>query len=307
MTAPTDAPLRACFDADITFLNGGSLSARSFRLDVDSAAATPAELGLALVAHLGLLMVDEVRISELSFVPEPHRGSRRTGAPADPRPAGRPRLVDLTHPVEDGMTTYPGLPGPQFGVHLSREDSRARYAPGTEFEIGRISMVTNTGTYLDAPWHRFAAGSDLAGLPLEHTAAVDAVVVDLRGSSRRGIDPPALAAVEVRGRAVLLHTGWDRFWRTDHYAQGAPFLGAAAARDLVARGATLVGIDAVNIDDIGDGQRPAHTALLAAGIPVLEHLTGLDLLPAEGFTLHAAPVPVRGLGTFPVRAYAVLA
>ena len=221
-------------------------------------------------------------------------------------------LVDLTHPIEPGMVTYPGLPGPQLGLHLSREDSRAHYGPGTEFEIGTLAMVGNTGTYLDAPWHRYP----------------DGVVVDLRRDgvqsgtpgAPRGISARDLAASMaaasmaaastassgVSGRAVLLHTGWDHLWRTPRYGLDAPFLTADGAAWLVDHGAVLVGIDAVNIDDMGDPSRPAHTALLAAGIPVLEHLTGLAGLPVTGFALHAAPLPVRGLGTVAVRAYAVL-
>ncbi|HYT09968.1 MAG TPA: cyclase family protein [Mycobacteriales bacterium] len=215
-------------------------------------------------------------------------------------------LVDLTHPVENGMTTYPGLPGPEVGAHVTREASRASYAPGTEFHLGRISMVANTGTYLDSPYHRFADGLDLAALPLRSTADLPGVVVDVTGSDVRGIDPLATAGTNVAGRAVLLRTGWDRHWRTDRYGEDAPYLTADGADDLVERGAVLVGIDSVNIDDRGDPSRPAHTALLAAGVPVLEHLTGLDRLPAAGFRLHAAPVPVVALGTFPVRAYAVV-
>jgi kynurenine formamidase len=224
------------------------------------------------------------------------------------------RLVDLTHPIEDGMGTYPGLPGPQVGVHLSREASRSHYGPGTEFEIGTLSMVGNTGTYLDAPWHRFADGPDLADLPLQRTAAVPGVVIavpEVRDGARRGIGvrdlvAATLSATGVTGRAVLLQTGWDRHWRAPRYGVDAPFLTADGAAWLVERGAALVGIDAVNIDDVTDPARPAHTLLLAAGIPVLEHLTGLDALPVEGFALHAAPLPVRGLGTVPVRAYAVV-
>jgi arylformamidase len=219
------------------------------------------------------------------------------------------RLVDLTHPVEEGMATYPGLPGPTLGIHLSREDSVAHYAPGTTFEMATITMVGNTGTYLDAPWHRFADGADLAALPLERTAALPGLVVDATGATRRGIEACDLGDLDVAGRAVLLFTGWDRHWRTPAYGVDAPFLTAAGAHLLVEGGATLVGIDSVNLDDSGPtsgGQRPAHTALLGAGIPVLEHLTGLAGLPRQGFTLHAAPVPVRRFGTFPVRAYAVV-
>lgn len=299
--------LRACFDADVRFLNSGSLAVRDFRLDVPSADLDAAQVGLLLVAHLGLLMVGTVSVTQLRFVAERHKGSRGTTAGTPTTTGDGGRLVDLTHPVEEGMVTYPGLPAPSFGLHLSRQDSEAHYAPGTRFELATISMIGNTGTYLDAPWHRFADGTDLAGLPLERTAAVPGVVVDVTGAGARAIDAPALAAVDVEGRAVLLHTGWDRHWRRAEYAVDAPFLTAAGAASLVDRGAVLVGIDALNIDDGGDPERPAHTRLLAAGIPVLEHLTGLSALPPSGFALHAAPVPVRRFGTFPVRAYAVLA
>ena len=216
---------------------------------------------------------------------------------------GTRRVVDLTHPVEDGMVTYPGMPGPQVGTYLSRADSVGRYAPGTEFHIGRISMIANTGTYLDTPSHRFADGADLADFPLAHTTDLDGVVIDLTGAGRALHVP---STVDVGGRAVLLRTGWDRHWRTDAYGMDAPFLTHEGALSLVSRGATLVGIDSLNIDDAGDGARPAHTELLRVGIPVLEHLCGLDALPPHGFRLHAAPVPVRGMGTFPVRAYAVI-
>jgi arylformamidase len=311
---------RASFDADVTFLNGGSLTVRDFRLDVASDQLSADEVGLLLVGHLGLLMVGEVSVSGLRFVTEAHKGSRGT-LPAAGTAAGTGtgtgtttgtttgtgvRLIDLTHPVEEGMVTYPGLPAPAFGLHLSRAESAAHYAPGTEFELATITMIGNTGTYLDAPWHRFPDGIDLAGLPLERTAALDGLLVDVTGSTSRGIDAAALAALDVRGRAVLLRTGWDRHWRTLQYGSDAPFLTGAGAQLLAERGAVLVGIDSLNIDDAGDPHRPAHTGLLAAGIPVLEHLHGLDALPPSGFTLHAAPVPVRRFGTFPVRAYAVL-
>ena len=213
------------------------------------------------------------------------------------------RLVDLSHIVEDGMITYPGLPGPVISDHLSREASRERYAPGTEFQIGRIDMVANTGTYLDAPAHRWADGADLAGLALESLALLPGIVVRHRGPA---VDADAFAAIDVSGRAVLVHTGWEEHWGTPQYGgPGSPFLTAAAASTLVDAGAALVGIDSVNIDDIADGSRPAHTALLRAGIPIVEHLRGLEQLPdGEPFTFTAVPVPVRGMGTFPVRAFA---
>ncbi len=215
-------------------------------------------------------------------------------------------VVDLTHPVEPGMTTYPGLPGPEITDHLSRADSRERYASGTEFQIGRISMVANTGTYLDAPFHRFDGGTDLAKVDLAAVADVPGVLLDLTGAGP-GISAAAFDALAVAGQAVLIRTDWDRRWGTPGYGDaGHPFLTADAVDRLVALGPSVVGIDSVNIDDMADGARPAHTGLLAAGILIVEHLTGLRHLPASGFRFHCAPVPVAGMGTFPVRAYAVV-
>jgi arylformamidase len=216
------------------------------------------------------------------------------------------RLVDLSHPIEAGMITYPGLPGPAIDRHLSHEDSRAHYAPGTTFGIDRITMVGNTGTYLDSPFHRYADGDDLAALDLASLADLPIALADLTGSGDRAIDTAALRTLDVNGRAVLLHTGWDRHWRTDRYAVDAPFLSGDAAAWLVDRGVRLVGIDSVNIDDADDRRRPAHSTLLAAGVLVLEHLTGLDALPSTGARLHAVPPKVVAFGTFPVRAYAVV-
>jgi len=221
-----------------------------------------------------------------------------TGQPT----AGNRAWVELSHPIVAGMITYPGIPGPEVTPHLTREQSRQLYAPGTELAMDRISMIGNTGTYLDSPFHRYADGTDLAGLPLTVLADLPAVVV--RTTSVRAVEVDALAAVEVRDHAVLLHTGGDRHWGTPDYARDAPFLTEAGARWLVEHGARLVGIDAVNIDDIGDRGRPAHTLLLAAGIPIVEHLTGLEQLPPTGARFTAAPPLVVGFGTFPVRAYA---
>jgi arylformamidase len=260
-------------------------------------------VGLLLVRHLGLLMVDRVEVSDLTFLAEPHKGTPGLAAAG----ARARRIVDLSHPIEDGMVTYPGLPGPRLREHLSREASRERYAAGTEFLIGEVTMVGNTGTYLDSPHHRYAGGTDLAGLPIERVTDLDGIVVRLTGSAARGVDIPALAARDVAGKAVLLHTGWDARWRTDSYGDAEhPYLTGAAARWLVEQGAALVGIDSVNIDDTTGDDRPAHSALLGAGIPVVEHLTALGELPADGFRFHAPPAPVRDFGTFPVRAYAIL-
>lgn len=213
------------------------------------------------------------------------------------------RFVDLSHLVEAGMITYPGMPGPTISDYLTRSASRERYAAGTEFHIGRIEMIANTGTYLDTPFHRFDDGHDLAGLPLEAVAAVPGVVVD---ATDRAIGADAFEDVDVSGRAVLVRTGWSRHWGTQEYGGvDHPHLTAAAAELLVDRGAVLVGIDSVNIDGTADGARPAHTTLLRAGVYVLEHLTAMEELDAPGFEVFAVPVKVRGMGTFPVRAFAL--
>jgi kynurenine formamidase len=215
------------------------------------------------------------------------------------------RLLDLSHAVEHGLVTYPGLPAPVVSDHLGRTASRERYAEGTEFQIGRIDMVANTGTYVDAPSHRFADGHDLAELPLESLADLPGVVVDAPAGARR-IGPAALPQRALRGCAVLFRTGWSRHFGTPRYGEGHPFLSAELARELVRRGVALVGIDSLNVDDTEDGTRPVHTALLAAGIPIVEHLARLEQLPGTGFRFFAVPVKVRGMGSFPVRAFAHL-
>ncbi len=217
----------------------------------------------------------------------------------------RSTLVDLSHTVEHGLETYRGLPGPIICDFLSREASRAKYAPGTEFHIGRIDMVANTGTYVDSPFHRFADGRDLSELPLEQLADLDAVVVRARGGGR-AVDRDAFDGLDMKGRAVLVHTGWDRHWTTDAYFEGHPYLTEAAAAVLVERGAVFVGIDSFNIDDTDDLRRPVHTTLLGNNIPIGELLCGLDGLPARGARFFAVPVKVKAFGTFPVRAFAKL-
>jgi kynurenine formamidase len=220
--------------------------------------------------------------------------------------APKSRLIELSHTIEHGMATYPGLPGPELTEHLTREAAEAVFGPGVRLQIGRISMVGNTGTYLDSPFHRFDDGADLAALALERLAALDGIVVHVTGSSRRTIDAADLTRHDVAGRAVLVHTGWERQWRTAAYGVDAPYLTRAATEWLVDHGAALVGIDSVNIDDMADRMRPVHTGLLGAGIPIVEHLRGLDQLPATGFRFHAAPPRIERFGTFPVRAYAVI-
>jgi kynurenine formamidase len=307
---------RAVFDAVVTFSNGGGLTAEAFRVDVPGPDADQAQVAELFLASLGLLLTDTVEIRQLQIVAEAHRGTR--GGPSAARPGGagdaeassRPwRYVELNHVIRDGMITYPGLPAPEITPHLSRAASRAVYAPGTEFAIDRISMLGNTGTYLDSPFHRYPGGADLAGLPLQDLAELPAVVVRTAGTGLRGVDVGALAGHDVAGRAVLLHTGGDAHWGTADYAREAPYLTEDGARWLVDHDAALVGIDAVNIDNADEssqGCRPAHTVLLAAGIPIVEHLTGLDQLPPQGARFTAVPPRITGFGTFPVRAYAAV-
>lgn len=215
-------------------------------------------------------------------------------------------LIDVSHEIETGMVTYPGLPAPVISDYLSREAALGKYAEGTTFQIGRIEMVANTGTYVDAPFHRFMEGGDLASLPLERLADLEGVVIDATRRASRAIDVDQFENLTLKNRAVLVRTGWDVHWRTEQYSKEAPFLTRAAAEFLVAAGIALAGIDSVNIDDMNDGQRPAHTVLLGANIPIAEHLCNLDKLPLTGFRFHAAPIKFRGVGTFPVRAYAVI-
>ena len=216
------------------------------------------------------------------------------------------RLVDLSHTVEDGMVTYKGLPAPHICDYWSREQSAANYDDGSTFQIGEITMVANTGTYVDAPFHRYENGKDLSELVLTSLADLPGRMVLAPYSHGLAVDVDALAGLNVRGRAVLVATGWDQHWRTDAYFTGHPFLTAAAAEWLVAEGAAFVGIDSHNIDDTSTRARPVHTILLGADIPIGEHLTNLAALPASGFRFHAVPPKVKGMGTFSVRAYAVV-
>jgi arylformamidase len=298
---------RAQFDAVVTFSNGGGLRADGFRVDVPGPDVTEQDVADLFIASLNLLMVEAVELRNLSVFAEPHKGTR--GGPSD-RPAPGSlggRIVDLTHPIRDGLITFPGLPAPQIRPHLTRAQSRSSYEPGTEFQIDAITMVGNTGTYLDSPFHRYPDGPDLAALPLESCVELSAVLARTAGSGFRAVDVGALAALEVAGRAVLLHTGGDAAWGHAGYATDAPYLTEAGARWLAERGARLVGIDSVSIDDIqAGGRRPAHSILLRAAIPVVEHLTGLGQLPPTGFRFTAAPIPLAGFGSFPARAYATI-
>ncbi|HKX92586.1 MAG TPA: cyclase family protein [Sphingomicrobium sp.] len=216
------------------------------------------------------------------------------------------RIVDLSHVIEHGMTTYRGLPEPCICDFWEREGSAANYDDGSTFQIGRIDMVANTGTYVDAPFHRYADGADLADLPLPSLADLPGIVVRRPWENGLAIDPGAFDGRDVAGKAVLVHTGWDRHWRTDAYFGEHPYLTAEAADRLAEQGAALVGIDSCNIDNMHLRVRPVHTRLLGTGIPICEHMTRLGSLPDDDFRFSAVPPKVRGMGSFPVRAYAVL-
>lgn len=215
------------------------------------------------------------------------------------------RLIDLSHEIEHGMVTYRGLPAPTISDWLSRDASIARYTAGTTFQIGKIELVANTGTYIDSPFHRYADGHDVAGYALESVADLPGIVVRASGIGR-AIDGTRFKGKELEGKAVLVHTGWDRHWRTDQYFEGHPFLTEKAAIYLRDQGALLVGIDSFNIDNTAGGTRPVHSVLLAAEVPIVEHMTGLGALPATGFRFTAVPPKIKDMGTFPVRAHARL-
>jgi len=214
------------------------------------------------------------------------------------------RFVEVSHPVEPGMETYPGLPAPRAEVLLDYEASRERYQDRAEFFIASLRLCGNTGTYVDAPVHRFRGGADLAHLPLDSLADLPAIRVDAQGE--RGIGPAAFAGFNLGGCAVLVNTAWSRHWRTPRYFEPAPFLTGEACDALLAAGVRFVGIDSLNIDDTQDPERPAHTKLLGAGVPVCEHMTNLAEVPAAGGRLHAAPIAWVGGASFPVRAYVVV-
>jgi kynurenine formamidase len=298
---------RASLDAAVSFSNGGDLAVHGFRVDLPSPDVGEAEIAALFLASLGLLMTDSVELSNVRVFAEAHKGTR--GGPSDHRLAPATttgRLVELSHVIRAGLTTYPGLPGPVITPHLTRQASRQHYAPGTEFAIDKLTLVGNTGTYLDAPYHRYPDGADLSAIRLEQTVDLPAVVVRMAGAPQHGIDVGALAALDVHGTAVLLHTGDDARFGTPAYSENRHFLTRAGASWLVDHGAALVGIDALNIDDIADAERPAHSLLLAAGIPVVEHLTGLSQLPPAGARFTAVPLRIEATGTIPVRAFARL-
>jgi arylformamidase len=291
---------RVRFDFEIEFTNGGGIQGQDFRLDIDGDDISDRALADHLVSDMRLLMVGAVRILDKRVFAEPHK---RTPLPVSPDARG---IVDLSHDIENGLVTYKGLPAPLICDFLSRERAQELYGPGVDFQIAKIEMVGNTGTYVDCPFHRFADGEDLAQVATRRFADLDAIVVRAETRGGRAIDVGAFEGRELRGRAVLVHTGWDAHWNTERYFEDGPYLTAGAAAYLARCGVALVGIDAMNIDCLQDLTRPVHTTLLGNGILIAEHLCNLAALPDEGFRFTAAPPKIRGVGTFPVRAYAQL-
>ena len=216
------------------------------------------------------------------------------------------RFIDLSHAIENGMITYRGLPAPKICDYWTREYSRQFYNEETEFQIGKIEMVANTGTYLDSPFHRFADGKDLSQLPLSSLANIEGMLVELNNPSNRRITQDLFSGINIKDKAVLIHTGWDKHWGTEKYFEGHPYMTRKAAGFLAESGVSLVGIDSLNIDDTSDGLRPAHTILLEANIPIVEHLCALSRLPKFGFHFFAVPVKIVNFGSFPVRAFAII-
>jgi arylformamidase len=297
---------RAHFDARVAFSNGGGLSADGFRIDLPSAAVTEADVARLFVQSLGLALVGTVELTNLEIVQEQHRGTRGIDA-EETLPLAHLAIIDLSHTIRAGLVTYPGLPAPVITPHLTREESKTKYAPGTEFAMDMITMIGNTGTYIDSPFHRYEGGNDLAALNLTSLVDQPAEVFHLQDSTERGIPASIFWDRDVSSKAVLLHTGWDAHFGKPEYLHGAPFLTAEAAQYLVDQSVTTVGIDSLNIDDTeSGGERPAHSLLLEAGIHVVEHLTNLGQLPPSGSTFTAVPPKVEDFGTFPVRAFARL-
>ena len=291
---------RVKFDFEISFTNGGSITGKDFRLDIEGDTITDNELADYIVADLRLLMVGETKILNKEILSEKHKRK-----PINEN-GGAALFIDLSHTIEDGLITYKGLPAPIICDYLSREDSRQYYEEGTEFQIGKIELVANTGTYIDCPFHRFENGRDLSEVALEQFTDLEGTVIHVPYTETLEITKAHLQNHEIRNRAVLIHTGWDRFWNTEHYYENNPYLTEEAAIYLRDCQVKLVGIDSLNIDNTAGKSRPVHTTLLGAEILIVEHLCNLSSLPTEGFTFSAIPPKFKGVGTFPVRAMAKL-
>jgi arylformamidase len=290
---------RVKFDFEIYFTNGGGIKGEDFRLDINGDSISDKELADYLAEDMRLLMVGETKILNKEIFTEAHKR----------KPINKTTdrlLIDLSHTIEHGLITYKGLPAPIVCDYLSREDSKKFYEAGTEFQIGKIEMVTNTGTYIDCPFHRFENGKDLSEIGLESFTDLDAIVIRVPFNETLAVTKGHLKNYEIRNRAVLIHTGWDKYWNTDLYYENHPYLTKDAAEYLKECGVKLVGIDSHNIDNTLGRSRPVHTVLLGAEILIVEHLCNLYLLPRDGFTFSAIPPKFKGVGTFPVRAFAKL-
>ncbi|ETZ23780.1 cyclase family protein [Pedobacter sp. V48] len=291
---------RVKFDFEIYFTNGGSIKGEDFRLDIAGDHISDKELADYIVDDLRLLMVGQTKILNKEIFNEAHKRK-----PVNEK-AGSDLFIDLSHTIEDGLVTYKGLPAPIICDYLSRENSKEFYAEGTAFQIGKIEMVSNTGTYIDCPFHRFENGKDLSEVGLECFTDLVAIVIHVPFSQTLEITEEHLKNYEIRNRAVLIHTGWDSNWNTEAYYEHHPYLTEGAAKYLRDCSVKLVGIDSHNIDNTQGKTRPVHTTLLGAEILIVEHLCNLYLLPADGFTFSAIPPKFKGVGTFPVRAMAKL-
>lgn len=286
---------RVVFDFEIAFSNGGGMQGQDFQLDIAGDEISDEALADYLVRDMRLLMVGSVQIKNKHYIEEPHK------RPPISLQKGE-RLVDLSHTIFDGLITYKGLPAPVVCDFLSREQSRNFYEAGTEFQIGKIEMVANTGTYVDCPFHRFEHGKDLSEMELEAFAELEGITIQATAATEIGIE--FFKNREIRNRAVLVHTGWSKHWNTESYFENHPYLTREAAEYLRDGGAKLVGIDSLNIDNTAANSRPVHTTLLGAEILIVEHLCQLALLPESGYTFSAVPPKFKGVGTFPVRAFA---
>jgi arylformamidase len=293
---------RVKFDFEIFFTNGGGIKGDDFRLDIAGDDISDRELADYIVKDMRLLMVGETRILNKVILTEPHKRQ-----PVNTTQE-RNLLIDLSHTIEHGLVTYKGLPAPIICDYLSREASKSFYEEGTQFQIGKIEMVANTGTYLDCPFHRFENGKDLSEITLESFTDLPGITIRVPHRETLLITAEHLRNYEIRNRAVLIHTGWgDDFWNTEQYYENHPALTEDAATYLRDCQVKLVGIDSHNIDDTRTRSRPVHTTLLGAEILIVEHLCNLHLLPQDGFTFSAIPPKFKGVGTFPVRAMAKLA
>lgn len=291
---------RVKFDFEISFTNGGSIKGEDFRLDISGDNISDQELADYVVDDLRLLMVGKTKILNKEIFIEPHKRK-----PIKDK-VENDLLIDLSHTIENGLVTYKGLPAPIICDYLSRENSKQFYEEGTEFQIAKIEMVANTGTYIDCPFHRFEHGKDLSDIALERFVDLDAIVIGIPFTETLQISERYLRNYEIRNRAVLIHTGWDNHWNTENYYENHPYLTKEAAEYLRDCHVRLVGIDSHNIDDTSGKSRDVHTVLLGAEILIVEHLCNLYLLPKEGLTFSAIPPKFKGVGTFPVRAMAKL-